>query len=62
MMRYRVDTLYGYASFHSSEEAKARECYEREGLRLRHCVDIYDDGVVIEGLPLNVSIKNRAQT
>ncbi len=58
-MRYRVDLPHGYASFDESEEEKAFDLYEAEGYRLRRCKDIFDEGEVIEGLPLGVDWQNR---
>ena len=52
-MRYRVDTRYGYASFDAGDEAKARDLYAREGIRLIWCKDFDDPGIVVEGVPLN---------
>lgn len=53
-MRYRVDTRFGYASFDEKDAKRARELYEQEGIRLRRCRDLFDEGEVIEGLPLGV--------
>ncbi len=48
-MRWRVDTRFGYISFDESEEGKAREHFEREGVALRRCDDIHDEGEIVEG-------------
>ena len=57
-MRFRVDTHFGYVSYDEADEAKARALYKAEGLRLRRCVDLFDDvGVVLEGLPLGVDFR-----
>jgi hypothetical protein len=59
-MRFRVDTISGYASFDESEEDRARELYDEAGLRLRLCHDLHDEGVVIAGLPLGINERIRA--
>ena len=46
-MRIRVDTKYGYASYSMSDRDRALEYFANEGMRLRLCKDIYDDGYVI---------------
>jgi predicted alpha-1,6-mannanase (GH76 family) len=51
-MRYRVDTRTGYVSFDFADEEKARALYTEEGIRLRVCRDIFDEGVVIDGAPI----------
>ena len=51
-MRYRVDLEYGYISFDATEYPKALELYRREGVRIRQCKDIHDEGIVIEGEPI----------
>lgn len=57
MMRYRVDTRFGYASFDESELAKAEELYEDQGVRLILCKDLMDEGVVLKGLPFGAPFK-----
>lgn len=60
-MRWRVDLLSGYISYDEKEEAKARELYVQEGLRLRRCRDIHDEGEIVESvLPDGVDTKKRA--
>ncbi len=54
-MRYRVDLRFGSASFDESEEAYARDLYESEGVRLVRCVDLFDQGEAIDGLPADIS-------
>ena len=56
-MRYRVDTRHGWASFDEVDFVKALEMYREEGVRLRKCVDLYDDGEVIEGLEIHVTFQ-----
>lgn len=56
-MRWRVDTRCGYASFDEAEEERARALYEDEGIRLRRCDNIFDEGVVVEGLPLGIEFE-----
>ncbi len=47
-MRYRVDLNYGYASYDETEKEKAFDLYDREGVRLLECDDLFDDdGFVI---------------
>jgi hypothetical protein len=61
-VRYRVDLRFGYASFDESQEARARELYQAEGVRLRRCTDLFDEGEVIEGLPLEVEFTRRQES
>lgn len=59
-MRWRVDTRAGYASFDERDEARARELYASEGIRLVRCVDVFDErGEVVAGLPLGIGIEPR---
>lgn len=51
-MRFRVDMKYGYASFSTDDAEKAYALYEQEGIRIRLCKNIFDEGDVIEGLPI----------
>lgn len=52
-MRYRVDFEHGgYASYDASEYERAVQLYREQGVRLRQCKDIYDEGTVIEGPPI----------
>lgn len=53
-MRWRVDTLFGWASFDEADWEKARQMYDESGIRLRRCEDLGDEGVVVAGLPLGV--------
>jgi hypothetical protein len=46
-VRYRVDLKYGYISYGAQDYAKAIDIYQREGLRLKVCRDIFDEGHVI---------------
>ena len=47
--RIRVDLKYGsYVSFAAADIQKAYDLYEREGLRVRFCRDIFDDGEIID--------------
>jgi hypothetical protein len=50
--RYRVDTACGYTSYGAKDKDKALEAFANGGIRLRLCRDIFDDGVVIAGLPI----------
>lgn len=59
-MRWRVDLISGYISYDEKDEDKARALYAEQGLRLRRCRDIHDEGEVIEGLPASVDTKKRA--
>lgn len=50
-MRYRVDLKGGgYISYDQSDEKKAWKIYEERGIRILRCDDIFDDGVVIDGM------------
>ena len=49
--RVRVDTRYGYISYSIADQEKALEYFKNEGIRLRICKNIFDDGFVIAGLP-----------
>lgn len=52
-MRYRVDFAHGgYASYDESEKDRAWELYREQGIRIRRCKDIFDEGVTIEGPPI----------
>lgn len=52
-MRIRVDYEYGYASFDESERERAEQFYEEHnGIRMRLCRDLFDEGEVIRGRPL----------
>lgn len=51
-MRYRVDLEGGYVSYDESEREKAFALYQERGIRIRRCRDIYDEGTVIDGLPI----------
>lgn len=51
-VRYRVDTRYGYISYGSQDYDKALKYFQDEGIRLRLCKNIFDDGHVIAGEPL----------
>ena len=47
-MRYRVELPYGsWASYDEKGEALALDLYASEGLRLRRCENLLDDGEVI---------------
>lgn len=58
-MRYRVDLRYGSASFDEKDLDKAHALYEREGIRLSVCSDLFDEGIVIDGLPLEVDVSSK---
>lgn len=49
-----MDLRAGYASFDGADEARAVELYKTEGVRLRCCRDLDDEGVVVAGAPLGV--------
>lgn len=52
-MRYRVDFEYGgYASYDESEYERALKLFQEQGVRLRRCRDIHDEGIVIAGPPI----------
>jgi hypothetical protein len=55
-----VDLRHGYASFDETEEPRARKLFAAEGLRLRRCRDVFDNGEVIAGLPLSVDLRKAA--
>jgi hypothetical protein len=50
--RLRVDTKYGYVSYSMKDKEKAMEIFKNEGIRLRLCKNIFDDGYVVAGEPL----------
>jgi len=50
--RLRVDLKYGYASYSLKEQQKAMDLFASDGIRLRFCKDIFDDGYVVAGEPL----------
>ncbi len=60
-MRYRVDTIYGYVSYDERSRDEAFALYKESGLRIRICRNIFDEGTVLEGLPLHVDLKNAGQ-
>lgn len=51
-VRLRVDLKYGYASYSMKDRQKALDLFSSDGIRLRLCKDIYDDGYVVAGEPL----------
>jgi hypothetical protein len=52
-VRYRVDFPYrSWISFDERDAEKAIELYKSNGVRLRMCDDLHDEGTVIAGLPL----------
>lgn len=55
--RLRVDTKYGYCSYSMQDKSKALDLFASEGIRLRVCRDIYDDGTVVAGEPLSTKVK-----
>lgn len=56
-MRYRVDLEHGgYISYDVGDYNKALEVYREEGIRIRQCEDIHDEGIVIEGEPIYVDL------
>ena len=53
--RWRVDFKHGHASFSEDDYEKAKAMYDDpawEAIRLRKCENIFDDGFVVEGMPL----------
>ena len=52
MARYKIDLEYGYVSYDEKDYDKAMELYKSEGIRLRKCSDLFDEGVVIAGKPI----------
>jgi hypothetical protein len=50
--RLRVDLKYGYVSYSLVEQDRAMALFAEQGIRLRLCRDIFDDGTVIAGEPL----------
>ena len=54
--RWRVDLPSGYISVASEE--KARDIYAERGdaIRIRKCRNIFDNGIVVKGLPIFVDL------
>ena len=50
--RFRVDTISGYISYGAQDYEKALQAFQEGGIRLRVCRDIFDDGRVVAGLPI----------
>ena len=50
-IRYRVDLVTGYISYSAQDVIKALTLFKEQGLRLRICKDIFDEGRVIAGEP-----------
>lgn len=59
-MRYKVELRYGSASFDESQKDRALELYAQEGLRLRLCQDLHDEGVVVSGPPATVDLGTKS--
>lgn len=60
-MRIRVDTRFGYVSYDQKDVEKAYELYREQGIRIRFCKDIHDEGEVVDGLPLDVNFERKQQ-
>lgn len=61
--RYRVDFKFGgYISLDESEYDKALSLYKEQGIRLRYCNDVFDEGIVIEGPPVYVDLTLNKET
>lgn len=59
-MRYRVDCLWGYASFDESDKAKAYALYDVEGLRIRRGLKLGQEDEIVEGLPFGINVRKAA--
>jgi hypothetical protein len=51
-MRYQVDLPYGSASYDERDTDRAWDLFQEEGIRIRRCRDIFDEGTVIAGSPI----------
>jgi hypothetical protein len=49
--RIRVELQYGYASYSFSDMRRALDLYYSEGIGLRFCRSIFDEGQIVAGRP-----------